>query len=226
MIMFAAAGGMAAMGAISAMQNSKNQAAAERMQYNDAMMKQSIGSGVQMFQAAQANVMRDIANKNIAKAALTNYIENSEQLSDAYKTNMGNIARQVEMSQQATQRRAANKLGRNSGTYKLIKDKMADAGAAEFNESLMNKMDAEQDLQKQRQNNLNQRDLFSYNLGPTNIPGVPPVEPNHTMAAIAGGLQGAAQGASMGMGISQGIGQMQNMFGVKPGAWTGFTPGG
>ena len=226
MIMLAAAGGMAAMGAISAMQESKNKAAAERIQYNDAMTKQSINAGVQMFQVAQANVARDMANRNIAKAALQNYVTGSEQLSDAYRTNMGNVARQVETNRQSTQRRAANKLGRNSGTYKLMKDKMAEAGAAEFNMSLMNKMDAEVDLKKQQQNNLNQRDMMSYGLTATNIPGVPPMEPNHTMAAIQGGLQGAAQGASMGMGMSQGFGQMQNMFGAQPGAWTGFTPGG
>jgi hypothetical protein len=167
-----------------------------------------------------------MANRNIAQAALNNYVQGSQDLDAAYKANMGNVARQVEANRQATQRRAANKLGRNSGTYKLMREKMAEAGANEFNSALLNKAESEQDLQKQRQNNLNQRDLFSYGLTPANIPAVPPVEPNHTMAAIQGGLQGAMQGASMGAGIGQGIGQIQSMGGGAPGAWTGFQAGG
>lgn len=226
MIMLAAAGGMAALGAINSMQQSKAQAAAERIQYNDAMRKQSIQAGVQMFNTAQANVMRDMANRNIAKASLENYVNNSNALSESYQTNMGNVARQVQLSNQSITRRAANKLGRDSGTYKLMKDKMEEAGAAEFTQSLRNKQKAELDLQKQHQNNLNQRDLFSYGVTATNVPGVPPMEPNHTAAAIMGGLQGAMQGAAMGQSLSQGVGQLQNMFGAQPGAWTGFVPGG
>lgn len=197
MFMLAAGGAMAGMQAFQAYKASKAKAAAEMTQYNDRMMKQSMSSGVEMFNNAQANANRMVANKNIASAAIENLMRqqsDSTRMNESAKTNM---ARGLETQTQAVRNKAANKLGRNSGTFKLAVDKMKETGATAFAQQSQNEYRTAQDQERQYQNNLSQRDLMTSNQTAALIPGLPPVQPNHTAAAIQGGMQGMQQGMSM-----------------------------
>lgn len=210
MFMLAAGGAMAGMSALQSYNASKAKAAAEMTQYNDQMMRQSMSSGVEMYQNSQVNVDRMMANKNIADNAMNSLIANQKNLQTGYEFSTVNMAKQVEANTQSVARRSAAKLGRNSGTYKLANEKMRETGAAAFAQAGQNKYNQEKAMQQQYENQLNQRDLMSYNSTGALIPGLPPVEPNHTAAAVQGGMQGFSQGmgmaSSMGSAMSQAVG--------------------
>lgn len=219
--------GMAVYGAISSFQASKDKARAERLQYNNQMMQQSVASGVQMFGAAQANVNRMMANKNIAEAALENYINQTDDIDASYQTNMINMSKQLETQTQRSRRVASRKLGRNSGTYELMIDKMKESGAAAFETAAANKYEAEERARQEQRNRLASRDLMSYNLTTTNVPGLPPVVPNHTAAAVQGGISGAATGINMAIGLKQGLQDIQSLTPpTAPAAPTTYAGGG
>lgn len=197
MFMLAAGGAMAGFSAFQAYQNSKAQAAAAMTQYNDAMLKQSMQSGVEMFNNAQANVSRMIANKNIASAALENLVRSQGDLQRSTEMSMSNMAKSLETQNQGIKTAAAAKLGRNSGTYKLAVQKMKETGAQAFAQAAQNKYRTQQDQERQFQNNLAQRDLMTSNQTAALVPGTPPMQANHAAAAISGGLSGFQQGMSM-----------------------------
>jgi len=203
MFMLAAGGAMAGLSAFQSYQASKAKAAAEMTQYNDNMMKQSMQSGVQLFNNASANVNRMIANDNIADSALNALVNSETAMQTTYEYNMSNMAKMMEQQTQSLRRGAANKLGRNSGTYKLAIDKMKEAGNESYVQGLRNKAKQEKAQQIQYSNNLNQRDLMSSNQTAALIPGLPPVEANHTAAAIQGGMQGFQQGMGMAGDLSK-----------------------
>lgn len=211
MFMLAAGGAMAGLSAFQSYQASKAKAAAEMTQYNDNMMKQSMQSGVELFNNAQTNVNRMIANKNIAQAAMENLMRQQGDAQRGFEAASSNMSKQLESQRQSVSTQAAAKLGRNSGTFKLAVDKMKEQGTTAFAQASQNKYRQEQDLERNYQNNLAQRDLMSSNQTAALIPGLPPVEPNHTAAAIQGGMQGFQQGVSMGASMGN---AMQQAFGA------------
>lgn len=210
MFMLLAGGAMAGMGAMQAYNSSKAQHAMAVTQHNDNMLKQSMQSGVELFQNAQANVNRMIANKNIATAAMENLVKQQGNVQRGYEDQNTNLAKQFEAQRQTVSKKAAAKLGRNSGTYKLAVDKMKEQGAEAFAQAAQNKYRMEQDIEQGYQNNLSQRDLMTSNQTAALIPGVPPAEPNHTAAAVQGGMQGFSTGVSMAAGMGN---AMQQAFG-------------
>lgn len=197
MFMLAAGGAMAGMQAFQAYKASKAKAAAEMTQYNDRMMKQSMSSGVEMFNNAQANANRMVANKNIAAAAIENLMRQQADADRMNESTKSNMAKGLETQMQSVRNQAANKLGRNSGTFKLAVEKMKETGSTAFAQQSQNEYRTEQDQARQYKNNLSQRDLMTSNSTAALIPGLPPVQPNHTAAAIGGAMSGAQQGMSM-----------------------------
>tara|TARA_R110001632_G_scaffold18098_2_gene56448 strand:+ start:8017 stop:8784 length:768 start_codon:yes stop_codon:yes gene_type:complete len=207
--------GGAVLGGISGGSEAEAKYAREISMYNDRTIKEAFNSGKQLFGVANVNATKRLQNQINAEQMARNY---AQQRIDFQKTSENRrqfMSENQRLTQAATNSMVTSKLGTSSGTAERIREQMKHKGAKNWETEFFNTLDAKKAMETQYRNNLNQIDDSTMQAD-AYMPGMPPQEPNMTMAIINGAMGGLMGGAQLGSA-------MGNAFG---GGAAGGDPGG
>tara|TARA_R100000908_G_C3755196_1_gene149620 strand:+ start:2518 stop:3282 length:765 start_codon:yes stop_codon:yes gene_type:complete len=221
------AGGV--LGGFSGSSEARNKYNAEMAAYNDRTIRETIAHSKQLFGIANANATKQVQNMLNAEAMSRNYARERLNFQKTTEDRRQFMAENQRLTEASTNSMVTAKLGSSSGTAERIREQMKHKGAKNWQTEFFNTLDAEKAMETQYRNNLNQID-DSMQQADAYVPGMPPQQPDMSMAILNGVMSGVMGGGMLGSALGGAFGggaaTSPSSSGSSGGSGGGFQLGG